>query len=78
METFRIQVNGEPHPVAPGTTIADLVIAMGRHPQTVAIELNGAILPRTRFADQLLQADDQLEIVHFVQGGVDLPTPTSV
>jgi thiamine biosynthesis protein ThiS len=78
MGTFRIQLNGEPHPVESGTTVADLVLALGRHPQTVAIELNGTILPRARFATQPLQAGDQLEIVHFVQGGVDIPTPTSV
>jgi thiamine biosynthesis protein ThiS len=64
-----ILVNGEPRPLAPGATVLDLVTELGRHPRTVAIELNGDILPRDAWADRRLQSGDRLEIVHFVQGG---------
>ena len=66
---LNIRLNGEPFSVDSGTTVADLLRTLDRHPQTVAVELNGAILPRARFADQPLHPGDQVEVVHFVQGG---------
>jgi thiamine biosynthesis protein ThiS len=64
-----ILVNGEPRPLAAGATVLDLVHDLGRHPRTVAVELNGDILPRDAWADRRLQPGDRVEIVHFVQGG---------
>lgn len=67
--TIEIAVNGEPRSVAAGRTVLDLLTELGRHPQTVAIERNGDLLPRARYAETKLEAGDQLEIVGFVQGG---------
>ena len=66
---MEVTVNGERRAVAAGTTVADLLTTLGRHPRTVAVEHNGAILPRQRYAETPLEAGDTLEIVHFVQGG---------
>ncbi|HEX4961079.1 MAG TPA: sulfur carrier protein ThiS [Thermoanaerobaculia bacterium] len=62
-------LNGEPYQVPEGTTLADLVAGLGRDPRTVAVERNGDLVPRARFAATLLAAGDRLEVVHFVQGG---------
>lgn len=67
--TVRLTVNGEPREVPPSTTVADLLDRLGRHPRTVAIEHNGEILSRDRYAATVLGAGDRLEIVGFVQGG---------
>lgn len=67
--TIEISLNGEPRSVADGTTVLDLLDALDRHPQTVAIERNGDILPRARYAATALAPGDQLEVVGFVQGG---------
>ena len=64
-----LTLNGEPHRVPEGSTVADLVAALGRHPRTVAIERNGELVPRARFGETSLDAGDRLEVVHFVQGG---------
>lgn len=64
-----IHVNGESRGVEGGTTVADLVRSMGREPRAVAVELNGVIVPRDRYAFVSLQEGDRLEVVHFVQGG---------
>ena len=64
-----VAVNGERREVAAGTTVAALLAELGRHPRTVAVEHNGAILPRARYAETGLADGDRLEIVHFVQGG---------
>ncbi|MBW8876131.1 MAG: sulfur carrier protein ThiS [Acidobacteria bacterium] len=62
-------LNGEPHRVPAGSTVADLVTGLGRDPRTVAVERNGDLVPRARFAATPLVAGDRVEVVHFVQGG---------
>jgi thiamine biosynthesis protein ThiS len=64
-----VTVNGELREVAPATTIADLVEDLGLEPAAVAVERNGAIVPRMRLVSTLLEAGDRLEVVRFVQGG---------
>lgn len=64
-----IILNGEQRSVAEGMTVADLLTDLGRHPRTVAVEHNGAILPRERYPVTVLGTGDRLEIVGFVQGG---------
>jgi len=63
-------VNGEPRRAAPGS-IADLVRALELDPAKVAVERNGAIVPRSTLGGALLADGDVLEIVHFVGGGQD-------
>jgi len=66
---LEVVLNGEPHHVPEGSTVADLVAGLGRDPRTVAVERNGDLVPRARFAETLLGTGDRLEVVHFVQGG---------
>ena len=64
-----VVLNGEPHRVAAGSSVADLVAGLGRDPRTVAVERNGDLLPRAQYAGTRLAAGDRIEVVHFVQGG---------
>jgi len=66
---LEVVLNGEPHRIPEGATVADLVAGLGRDPRTVAVERNGDLVPRARFGETLLGAGDRLEVVHFVQGG---------
>lgn len=68
-EKTSILLNGERRQVPPGSTVADLLSELGRHPRTVAVEHNGQILPRERYDATVLESDDQVEVVGFVQGG---------
>ncbi len=61
-------LNGEPRHAAPGS-IADLVRSLDFDPAKVAVERNGAIVPRSTLAAVALAKGDTLEIVHFVGGG---------
>ena len=70
-DTLAIVLNGEPRSVTPGSTVLDLLSELGRHPRTVAVELNGDILPRDEYGGRALHQGDRLEVVHFVQGGRD-------
>jgi thiamine biosynthesis protein ThiS len=64
-----ILVNGDPYELATGSSVLGLLDALGRDPRTVAVELNGEVLPRRRFPEVELAAGDRVEVVRFVQGG---------
>lgn len=64
-----IVVNGEPADVDRGWRVADLLSSLNRDPRAVAVEHNGAIVPRAGYESTELRPGDRLEIVQFVQGG---------
>ncbi|GEB88581.1 thiamine biosynthesis protein ThiS [Zymomonas mobilis subsp. pomaceae] len=66
---INIKLNGEPHQVRAGTTIAGLAKEIGLNPAKVAVERNLEIVPRSELGNVTIEAGDQLEIVHFVGGG---------
>ena len=70
--SFTLQLNGNPRDFAkltPPVTLAQLVAELQLKGDRIAVELNGAIIERTRWPDTLLNAGDRLELVHFVGGG---------
>ncbi len=71
-----LTLNGDPHRVAPGTTIAGLLADLGLDATKVAVERNLVIVPRSTFAAAMLSNGDALEVVHFVGGGQDTDTWT--
>ncbi|MBU6165075.1 MAG: sulfur carrier protein ThiS [Alphaproteobacteria bacterium] len=66
-----LTLNGEPHRIAAGSRISDLLGRLDLPADKVAVERNRAIVPRSTFADVLLAEGDELELVHFVGGGQD-------
>lgn len=71
--TLSLTLNGEPRRAAPGS-LADLVRTLELDPAKVAVERNGAIVPRSTLEQVALADGDVLEIVHFVGGGeIDAP-----
>ena len=53
----------------PVATVADLVRALALEGKRIAVERNGEIVPRSRYAETRVDAADQLEIVGAVGGG---------
>jgi sulfur carrier protein len=68
-ESIEITVNGEPRTLARPATVADLIAALGHAGRRVAVERNGAIVPRSRHAETALAPADRIEIVVAVGGG---------
>ena len=64
-----ITVNGEHAPIAPGTPVSRLIGDLGLAGQRLAVELNGAVVPRSRHDSTLLAAGDRVEIVRAIGGG---------
>jgi thiamine biosynthesis protein ThiS len=64
-----VTINGELHEVPEALTVAALLEHLKMKPSRVAIERNLEILPRARWQDTRVIANDSFEIVHFVGGG---------
>ena len=66
---MEIQINGQQQGIPDNTTVQALIERLGLAGQRVAMEINGEILPRSRYAQYILQATDRVEIVNAVGGG---------
>lgn len=64
-----VQVNGEGRLLASGTTVAELLEALEVRPDRVAVERNGALVPRREHAETHLVEGDVVEVVTLVGGG---------
>jgi thiamine biosynthesis protein ThiS len=64
-----VVINGERSDIPDGLNVAGLLDHLGMSNGRVAVERNLDILPRARWQDTLIQANDNFEIVHFVGGG---------
>jgi sulfur carrier protein len=66
---IEVNVNGATQRLAPGIDIAALLERLQLAGKRVAVERNGEIVPRSRFAQTALANGDRLEIVVAVGGG---------
>lgn len=66
---MQVILNGESRTVPAGTSVADLLVQLDAVGKRVAVERNGAIVPRSAHADTVLQEGDALEVVIAVGGG---------
>lgn len=64
-----MQVNGEQVTLDTPVSVADYLESHGYRAERVAVELDGAIVPREKRADVMLTDQSAMEIVQFVQGG---------
>ncbi|GAB2725197.1 sulfur carrier protein ThiS [Halomonas garicola] len=69
MTEYAIQLNGEPHSLAPRTSAADLIEQLGLGGRRIAVEINEEIVPRSQLAETHLANGDKVEIVHAIGGG---------
>ncbi len=67
---FSIVVNGAPHICRDASpTVAELIGELALTGKRVAVERNGEIVPRSRYAKERLAPGDTLEIIAAVGGG---------
>ena len=68
-KVIQLSVNGQIQRVEPGVDLARLLEKLELSGKRVAVEMNGEIVPRSRYADTRLTEGDALEIVVAVGGG---------
>jgi len=66
---IQLSVNGQARQLEPGANLERLLQALELAGKKVAVEKNGEIVPRSRYADTALADGDSLEIVVAVGGG---------
>ncbi|MCB9878264.1 MAG: sulfur carrier protein ThiS [Planctomycetes bacterium] len=66
---MRVTVNGESRELPAGSTVLDLVLALGCNPQQVAVERNEQIVRKPDHATTALADGDRFEVVTFFGGG---------
>jgi sulfur carrier protein len=64
-----IMLNGAPHQVAPGASLADLVEALSLSNQALALAVNRSVVPRQQWRERGMQPGDQVEVVRAIGGG---------
>ena len=64
-----IVVNGDPHTVAAGDTVAGLLAALGTEPRGVAVAVDGEVVPRRAWDDTPFAGGEHVEILTIAQGG---------
>ncbi len=62
-------INGKEEINAKGMTVKEYLLSHNYRPELVAIELNGNILPKSKYETYVISENDTLEIVTFVGGG---------
>ena len=65
----KIQLNGKKIVIKTNYSIFDVLKKYSLINKKIAIEYNGAIIPKTSFKKKYLKNNDKLEIVHFIGGG---------
>ena len=64
-----MKVNGEQIILSEKIPLSEFLQREGYSSDKIAVELNGEIIPRSRYASVILTDADKLEIVSFVGGG---------
>jgi len=68
-ETRELEVNGRPHALPAGRTVAALVEDLGFAGRRVAVAVNREVVPRSQYPQRRLEAGDRVEILQAVGGG---------
>jgi sulfur carrier protein len=66
---MQIQLNGEPRRFECAPTVTELLEAEGLGGRRVAVEVNRAIVPKSRHGERRLEDGDVVEIVQALGGG---------
>ena len=65
----KIQLNGKKVVIKSNCSLFDLLKKYKLINKKVAIEHNGAIIPKVNYKNKKLKNNDKIEIVHFIGGG---------
>jgi thiazole synthase len=68
---MRLVVNGTPREVDGARSITELLARLAIQPQSVAVALNGDVIPREEWSKCRVDAGDDVEVIRIIQGGAE-------
>jgi sulfur carrier protein len=68
-QVIQLSINGQPRQLGASALLSELLESLELAGKRVAVEKNGEIVPRSRYAQTTLADGDRLEIVVAVGGG---------
>ena len=66
---MEIELNGAPHPVAENLNVQDLIASLDLANKSLAVAINREVVPRSKWAECVLQPSDRVDIVKAIGGG---------
>ena len=66
---MKITLNGESRDLPEAATVTQMLDLLGYGERRVAVELNRAVVPKSRHATQVLAEGDRIEIIQAIGGG---------
>ena len=66
---MEIELNGAPHPIAGSLNVQDLVASLDLANKSLAVAINREVVPRSQWAERVLQPSDRVDIVKAIGGG---------
>ncbi len=66
---MKITLNGESRDLPEAATVTQMLALLGYGERRVAVELNRAVVPKSRHASQALAEGDRVEIIQAIGGG---------
>jgi sulfur carrier protein len=66
---MEIYLNGQPRRLGQPVSVARLIEDVGMAGRRIAVEVNRRIVPRSGYAERMLEPGDRVEIVQAIGGG---------
>jgi len=66
---MQIELNGKPHAVVQGQTLAQLIAALELTGKGIAVAVNRQVVPSQQWSQRLLAAADRVDVVKAIGGG---------
>jgi sulfur carrier protein len=66
---MRIELNGRPHELPEGTTVAGMITSVTGSAHGSAAVVDGEVVPRSAWSDVALREGQSVELITAVQGG---------
>ncbi len=64
-----IELNGQPHQVAPHHNVQDLIDALSLTNQALAVAVNRSVVPRSKWTEVRFVGGEKVDIVKAIGGG---------
>ncbi|AOS61254.1 sulfur carrier protein ThiS [Actinoalloteichus hymeniacidonis] len=66
---MKVRINGMERELPEGATVAEALLACGAPESGVAVAVDGAVVPKARWAEVVLRPTNTVELLTAVQGG---------